>query len=496
MNAEHFDILIVGAGLSGIGAGHAVQTHCKNKRYAILEAREAIGGTWDLFRYPGVRSDTDMYTLGYSFRPWTEPVAMGEGASILEYVRDTAREFGIDRNIRFRQRVRSASWSSAEALWTVEVEVEGHVGAVTYTCGFLYLCGGYYDYDEAFAPHFEGRESFRGQIVHPQFWPKHLDYSGKKVVVIGSGATAVTVVPAMTDKAAHVTMLQRSPSYIASLPSADGIANALHRVLPARTAHWLARVKSVALAVAFFKICRRWPQFARKLLRGGVAKALPAGYDVDTHFSPRYAPWDERVCFVRDADLFNAVSAGKASVVTDVIASFTPGGLKLASGREIEADIVVTATGLKLKACAGLSLRVDGTPVDLGARYTYLGLMVSGVPNLAFCVGYSNASWTLRADLASRYVTRLLNYMGRKGYHACRPVCDEATMQPEPMIALRSGYVLRSVKDFPKQGAGAPWRMRQNYYADLLRMRFGSIADRALAFSAATARTNTTKDRT
>lgn len=492
---EHHDVLIIGAGLSGIGAGYAVQTHCKGKSYAILEGRAAIGGTWDLFRYPGVRSDTDMYTLGYSFRPWTKPFAMADGDAILDYVRDTAREFGIDRHIRFKHRVKSASWSTDDARWTVDVEVGADAVPTTFTCGFVYLCGGYYDYSEGFSPEFAGRDVFEGRIVHPQFWPEALDYAGKQVVIVGSGATAVTLVPSMSERAAHVTMLQRSPSYVVSLPSADRVANAMHRWLPAKVAHRLARMKSVAFAVAFFQLCRRRPEFAKKALRGGVAKALPRSFDVDTHFTPRYEPWDERVCFVRNGDLFKAVSAGSASILTDTIERFTPDGLLLTSGRSIKADIVVTATGLKLQTCAGMRFVVDGAPIDLGKTYAYQGLMLSGVPNMAFCVGYTNASWTLRADLASRYVTRLINYMGRKGYRICRPTCDETAMQPEPLIGLKSGYVLRSVASFPKQGADTPWRMAQNYYVDLMRMRFRSVVDPHLVFSRAPATQSRARER-
>ena len=479
----HYDVLIVGAGLSGIGAGYALQTHCREKTYAILEGRDTIGGTWDLFRYPGVRSDTDMYTLGYAFRPWTRPQSMADGVSILQYVRDTASEFGIDRHICFQHRARKASWSSSERRWTVEIEVGPEAGLVSFTCGFLYLCGGYYDYAEAFEPDFAGRADFRGRVVHPQFWPQGLDYGGKKVVVVGSGATAVTLVPAMSGTAAHVTMLQRSPSYIASLPGSDGFADAMHRWFPARLAHRLARVKSVFLSWAFFQLCRRQPAFAKKLLRAGVAKSLPSDFDVDRHFKPRYDPWDERVCFARDADLFDAVAAGRASIVTDAIVRFTPDGMLLASGQTLPADIVITATGLKLKTCAGMTLEVDGKRIDLGKTYAYQGLMLSGVPNLAFCVGYSNASWTLRADLASRYVTRLVNFMHRKGYGQCLPTCDESAMTPEPLIGLRSGYVLRSVASFPKQGATAPWRMAQNYYVDLVKMLFRPVKHKNLVFS-------------
>ena len=480
--AEHVDVLIVGAGLSGIGAGHALQTHCKGKRYLILEARGAIGGTWDLFRYPGVRSDIDMFTLGYCFQPWREPDAIADGASILRYVRQTADEHGIAQHIRFDTRVRSASWSSQDTRWMLEVEVGAQRAPARYSCNFLYLCTGYYDYEQAFTPDFPGRDDFRGQIVHPQFWPQALDCRGQRVVVVGSGATAVTLVPALADSAAHVTMLQRSPSYVVSLPGTDGIARQLQRWLPDRLAHRLTRAKNIAFGVAFFQLCRRAPRFARRLLQAGVAKALPAGYAVDTHFRPDYAPWDQRLCVARNADLFKAIRAGRASVVTDRIERFTPDGLQLASGQALAADIVVTATGLKLKACGGLALRVDGRPVDLGERFAYLGLMLSDVPNLAFCSGYSNAAWTLRADLASRFVTRLLNHMQRSGSRMCVPVCDGA-IQPMPLLDLQSGYVLRALAQLPKQGPVAPWRMAQNYYVDFVNMRLRPVARRNLVFS-------------
>ena len=480
---EHFDVLIVGAGISGIGAGHALQRHCVGKRYAILEARESIGGTWDLFRYPGVRSDTDMYTLGYSFQPWTENESMADGASILQYVRDTAREHGIDHHVRHGCRVRSAAWSSEHARWTLLVDAADTATPQHFSCNFLYLCGGYYDYAQGFAPDFAGREDFAGQVIHPQFWPEGLDYRGKQVVVVGSGATAMTIVPAMSDQAAHVTMLQRSPTYVASLPSRDGLALALFRWLPARWAHKLARVKSVAFAALFFQLCRRAPKVAMKLLRAGVARELPKGYAVDIHFKPDYKPWDQRVCFTRNADLFKAISAGRASIITDTIDRFVPDGLQLASGQHLKADIVVTATGLRLMPCAGLSLTVDGQPVDLGKTFAYQGLMLSGVPNLAFCVGYTNNSWTLRADLATRYVTRLIKHMDRLGHRICVANCDASSMVPEPLIGLQSSYVLRAVDGFPKQGPTAPWRMVQNYYIDLLNMRVRPVADKHLAFS-------------
>ena len=483
MAVEHFDVLVVGAGLSGIGAGYHLQTSCPTKSYAILEARDSIGGTWDLFRYPGVRSDSDMYTLGYAFRPWPDAKTIADGPSILSYVRETAQEYGIDRHIRYKHRVMSASWSSAEARWTVDVERGPAREPTRFTCDFLYLCSGYYRYDHGFEPAFEGADRFRGRIVHPQHWPEDLDYAGQRVVVIGSGATAVTLVPAMTDKAAHVTMLQRSPTYVVSLPATDGIAERLLRVLPKRRAYAIARWKNVLMGMLFYQVCRRWPEFGKKLIRKGAIDALPPGYPVDIHFKPRYRPWDQRLCVVPDADLFKAISQGRASVVTDRIESFTATGIRLASGTELEADIIVTATGLKLLPLGGAQFTVDGEAIDLAKTVSYKGMMLSEVPNLALALGYINASWTLKADLTSMYVCRLLNYMERRGFRQCTPRCPPGIAGDRPLLDLSSGYVMRSIDEFPKQGSRKPWRLYQNYLLDLLTLKYGAVDDDAMEFS-------------
>ncbi|MGK3992951.1 flavin-containing monooxygenase [Sorangium sp. So ce1024] len=483
MSIEQFDVLIIGAGLSGIGAGYHLQTRCPGKRYAILEGRSAIGGTWDLFRYPGIRSDSDMFTLGYSFRPWKQAKAIADGPSIRDYVRDTAREFGIDRHIRFNHRVLSVSWSSEQSRWTVEVDVGPGEERVRYACSFLYVCSGYYRYESGYTPSFPGRDDFQGRLVHPQEWPQDLDYRGKRVVVIGSGATAVTLVPAMATDAAHVTMLQRSPTYIASLPSEDPIANAIREHLPERIAHRVSRWKNVALSLLFYQVCQRAPRLARRMLRSGVARHLPPGFDIDTHFNPRYNPWDQRLCLVPDADLFRAVKEGRASVVTDRIRTFTKSGILLESGEVLQADIIVTATGLQLLLCGGIRIAVDGDVVDPGRTFIYKGLMLGGVPNFALCLGYTNASWTLRAELASMYVCRLLNHMDRHGYLQCMPRPDESVLEPRPLLGLTSGYVQRAVDHLPKQGSRAPWYFRQNYVLDLLAMKLGPVDDGAMVFS-------------
>jgi monooxygenase len=483
VSVDHFDVLVVGAGISGIGAGYHLQTQCPGKTYAILEGRARIGGTWDLFRYPGIRSDSDMFTLGFSFRPWTEAKAIADGPSIMKYLEDTTREFGIDRHIRFQHRVRQATWSSEESCWTVDTEVGEDKRPVRYTCNFLYLCSGYYDYQRGHEPEFAGRDDFEGRIVHPQHWPKDLDYRDKRVVVIGSGATAVTLVPAMAETAAHVTMLQRSPSYITSLPARDWIANVIRRVLPERTAHRLIRWKNVLLGMYFYQICRRRPERAKRFFRERLVKELPPGFDIDTHFKPRYDPWDQRVCLVPDADLFEAMKAGKASVETDQIARFTKTGILLQSGKELPADIIVTATGLKLLALGGIRLCVDGTVIEPGQALAYKGMMLSNVPNCALCVGYTNASWTLRADLASTYVCRLINHMHRFGHRHCVPSCDTSSMESQPLIGLKSGYVQRGMDQFPKQGPKAPWVLRQNYILDMLTLYYGAVDDGTMVFS-------------
>lgn len=476
MTEEHVDVVIVGAGLSGIGAAYRLQTQCPGKSYAILEGREAIGGTWDLFRYPGIRSDSDMFTLGYPFSPWKEAKSIADGSSILTYIRDTASRFGIDRHIRYQQRVTAASWSSADATWTVEVQRgDGSVGRIS--CNFLYMCSGYYSYEAGYMPEFPGIDSFGGDVIHPQKWPEDLDHAGKRVVVIGSGATAVTLVPAMAETAAHVTMLQRSPSYITPLPARDRVADGLRKFLPEQRAHSIARWKNVLITMAFYEFCRRAPRLAKRLLRLGVVKSLPEGYQIDPHFSPTYKPWDQRMCLVPNGDLFKALGSGKADIVTDRIETFIKGGIRLKSGQELDADIVVTATGLRVVFAGGIKLTIDGTAVSVNDKFIYKGLMLSDVPNLAVCIGYTNASWTLRADLSSQYVCRLLNYMDEHDYTRCAPHVEDPAMDTRPILNLESGYILRAGNDLPKQGSEAPWFLRQNYILDVMATRFGDIDD-------------------
>ena len=484
MPVEHFDVVIIGAGLSGIGAGYRLQTRCPRKRFVILEARSAIGGTWDLFRYPGVRSDSDMFTLGYPFRPWNKAQAIAGGADILQYLRDTAEEFGLDRHIRFQQRVITASWSSDEARWLIDAQTGEAGKTFQYTCDFIYGCTGYYRYESGYAPKFPGVEKFRGRLVHPQHWPQDLDYARKKVVVIGSGATAVTLVPAMAQTAAHVTMLQRSPTYILDLPNHDPLADLIRRCLPQRAALRLIRWKNIGISLLIYQLARRAPQFMRRKLRQGAATRLPKGYDVDKHFNPRYRPWDQRLCLVPDADLFRAISSGKASIVTDQIDTFTERGVKLQSGEELDADIVVSATGLQMLAMGAVRLMVDGKSVDTSRTFIYKGTMVSNVPNFAFCIGYTNASWTLRADLASTFVCRLLNHMERHGYRTCVPDCDFESMEAKPLLDLTSGYVTRAAESLPKQAGRKPWLIKQNYILDMLTMKLSRIEDGILKFGA------------
>ncbi len=487
MPLEHVDVLIVGAGLSGIGAGCHLQDKCPGKTYAILEARASIGGTWDLFRYPGIRSDTDMYTLGYSFRPWKGEQAIADGSSILSYVRQTASEYGVEEKVRFHHRVVRAEWSTQDARWTVEAERTDTGETVWLSCGFLLMCSGYYRYDEGYTPELPGAERFAGHIVHPQRWSEDVEYAGKRVVVIGSGATAITLVPAMAQSAAHVTMLQRSPSYVVSLPAEDPLAKSLRRWLPGRAVYPVMRWKSVLLMMLSFQFSRRRPQAMRRLIRKGIERQLPPGFDVDRHFTPAYNPWDQRLCLVRDGDLFEAIREGRASVVTDRIETFTEGGLKLTSGAELEADLVVTATGLNLLALGGIEIAVDGREVKLSETMSYKGMMLSGVPNLAFTAGYTNASWTLKCDLTHDYVCRLLKHMDEHGDRQCTPRNRDPSVAELPFIDLASSYVLRSIDQFPKQGSKAPWRLYQNYPLDIVSLRFGALEDGAMEFSGAEA---------
>jgi monooxygenase len=482
MPYEHVDVLIVGAGLSGIGAACHLQANCPGKSYAILEARDRTGGTWDLFKYPGIRSDSDMYTLGYSFRPWTQAKSIADGSSILDYIRQTASEHGVDEKIRFDHRALRAEWSTDDARWSVEVARGEQGESVTLSCNFLFLCSGYYRYDEGYTPEFPGSERFAGHIMHPQHWDDEVDYAGKRVVVIGSGATAVTLVPSMAESATHVTMLQRSPSYIVSLPAEDPVAKLLRRFLPAKVAYPIMRWKNVLLTMLSFQLSRRRPQAMKALVRKGLERQLPPGYDIDIHFKPSYNPWDQRLCLVPNGDLFEAISDGRASVVTDHIETFTETGLRLASGAELEADVIVTATGLNLVALGGLQFSVDGHDVVLADTMSYKGMMLSGVPNMAFAVGYTNASWTLKCDLTCEYVCRLINHMDEAGVRQCTPNRDPRVSE-RPFIDFSSGYVQRSIEQFPKQGSKAPWRLHQNYPMDIVNLRFGSVDDGVMEFS-------------
>lgn len=480
---QHVDVLIVGAGLSGIGAACHLQAKCPQRSYAILEGRERSGGTWDLFRYPGVRSDSDMYTLGYRFRPWTQPQSIADGPAILNYLRDTAAQHGIERHIRFNHRVVRAAWSTPDACWTVDAELGPERLPVRMRCNFLFLCSGYFRYDAGYTPAFKGTADFGGRIVHPQQWPEGLDVSGQRVIVIGSGATAMTLVPALARTAAHVTLLQRSPTYVVARPAKDGLAGALRRVLPARLAYGVTRWKNVLLGMFFFKLARRRPERVKRLIVGGVRHAMGPGYDVATHFTPRYNPWDQRVCLVPDGDLFDALKSGRASMVTDHIDTFTPGGIRLQSGRELQADLVVTATGLELEVLGGVQLEVDGRRVDPAATFNYKGMMFSDVPNLASTFGYTNASWTLKSDLTCTYVCRLLDHMRKHGWRQCTPHNDDPALAPQPWLDFSSGYVTRAVGRFPKQGSRTPWRVHQNYARDLLSLRFGALEDGVMKFS-------------
>jgi monooxygenase len=488
---EHFDVIVVGAGLSGIDAAYHLQTSCPATSFAVLENRDAIGGTWDLFRYPGLRSDSDMFTFGYPFRPWRSNAAIADGSSIRTYIRETAQAYGITAKIRFRHVVTRASWSSAEALWTIDAERGDEREAVRFTCRFLFGCTGYYDYENGYAPEFPGAQRFAGRIVHPQRWPQALDYAGKRIVVIGSGATAITIVPVLAEKAAHVTMLQRSPTYVLARPSQDPIALMLRGRLPNRIAYAIARWYYVLFGIYFFGLCRRKPAAVKQWIIGQTKAQLGAGYDVNTHFTPDYDPWRQRLCVAPDADFFRVIKAGKADVVTDGVEAFTERGVRLQSGREIGADIIITATGLKLLLLGGIEIAVDGKPVKFPETMNYKGVMFSDVPNLFVALGYTNASWTLKCDLTCRYVARLINHMARRGYVACTPRLRDPSVKPEPLIDFSSGYVQRAIDLLPRQGSKKPWKLYQNYVRDLLSLRFGAVADGALEFAR---RSGTAKD--
>jgi cation diffusion facilitator CzcD-associated flavoprotein CzcO len=483
--SDHVDVLIIGAGLSGIGAACHLERRCPGRTYTLLEARDAIGGTWDLFRYPGVRSDSDMHTLGYSFAPWTDARVIADGPSIRRYIRETADAYGVMDHIRFGHRATTAQWSSHTARWTVAAERADGGDPAVLTASFLLMCSGYYDYEQGYEPEFAGRADFGGTVIHPQHWPEDLEYAGKRVVVIGSGATAITLVPAMADTAAHVAMVQRSPTYLVSLPGEDALAIGLRRRLPAMAAYQAVRWKNVALQTISYKLCRRFPGVAKRVIRRGVERQLPAGVDVGRHFRPRYDPWDQRLCVCPDGDFFAALRRGTASIHTDRIERFTATGVRLGSGEELEADIVVTATGLQLLALGGLEFTVDGRPLNIPDRLTYKGLMLDGLPNVALSIGYTNASWTLKCDLTCEYVCRVLNHMSEHGYRTAVPVAAPGSVSPAPLLDLASGYVQRALDQFPRQGTKPPWRLRQNYARDVVALRLGELEDGVLRFTRA-----------
>ena len=475
---EHLDVVIVGAGLSGIGTACHLTTEHPQRSYALLEARDDLGGTWSLFQYPGIRSDSDMHTLGFRFRPWPDSVALADGGSILQYVRETAQEYGVDRHIRYGKRVTASEWSSAEQRWTLTITTsEGDTE--TLTCSFLLWCSGYYRYDQGYTPDLPGLADFGGSVVHPQHWDPDLDYAGKRVVVIGSGATAVTLVPALTQgegRAAHVTQLQRTPSYVLSIGRTDPVAETLSRWLPASIADPLVRAKNITQIIALYQISQRFPAFMKNVLRKATTAQLPEGYEVDTHFNPPYAPWDQRMCMVPNGDLFKAIRRGDAEIVTDHIDTFTETGIRLRSGRELEADIVVTATGLNLQMFGGAELTVDGEPVKLPDTMAYKGMMLSGVPNLVFMIGYTNASWTLKVDLVGEYVCRLLRWMDRHGKAVAVPERDPA-VQERPLLDFDAGYVQRSIHELPRGGDRKPWALAMNYAIDAVTLRRGSVEE-------------------
>jgi len=478
---EHFDVLIVGAGLSGIAAAYHLQKRCPNHSYAIIEARQAIGGTWDLFRYPGIRSDSDMYTFGFAFRPWTDGKVFADGMNIREYVRNTARDNGIDKKIRFGQRAVEASWDSQTARWTVRIEEVESGTKFEYTSNFLMMCSGYYRYDRGYLPEFEGRDDFKGDFIHPQFWPEDYDYSGKRVVIIGSGATAITLVPAMAGAAEHVTMLQRSPSYIAARPARDAMADFLRKFLPENFIHSMTRTKNILLAIYFYEVSRRWPNLVKSEVMKRAKKELGEDFDVETHFSPRYRPWDQRFCLAPDGDFFKVLKDGSATIVTDHIERITEDGIKLESGAELRADLIIPATGLELQILGGMSLVVDGERLDTSKSFTYRGMMLSGVPNMALAIGYTNSSWTLKVDLSCARVCRILNFMKRKGFDYCVPVLPEG-LEAAPLLDFSSGYVQRALPHMPLQSLKTPWRTYQNYIRDMLTIRFSAIEDGTLGF--------------
>ncbi len=477
-----YDVVIVGAGLSGIGAAYHIQDKCPDRDYVVLEGRSAMGGTWDLFKYPGIRSDSDMYTLGFAFNPWKDPKAIADGPSILEYIHETARKFGIDKKIQYNHKVIDANWSSEEQCWTLQIATHEAVPYQYIKCNFLFTCCGYYNYQQGYKPAFPKSDAFNGTIIHPQEWDTSLDYSDQKVVVIGSGATAVTLVPEMSKKAAHVTMLQRSPTYIMNLPSEDALANFLRRIFPNRWAHGLTRWKNILMSLLLYKVSRRWPDFMRRTLKGGVKRELGDKY-LDKHFNPKYDPWDQRLCLIPDNDLFDAIKEEKAAIVTDTIKEFTPTGILLDSGKELEADLIITATGLQVQLLGGMQFRVDGQLIDSSQLHAYRGVMFSDIPNFAFAIGYTNASWTLKCDLNCHFVARILNHMDKHQYATITPRFDSSVFASEPLLDFNSGYVQRALSILPKQGSKAPWKVYQNYLRDTFSLKYSPMTDKYLEYT-------------
>jgi cation diffusion facilitator CzcD-associated flavoprotein CzcO len=485
MAAEHIDVIVVGAGISGICAGYYLQTQCPDRSYAILEGRDVLGGTWDLFRYPGIRSDSDMFTLGYSFFPWPKQNAIAEGGEILQYLHDTSQQFGIDKQIRFGQRVTQASWSSESKMWTLIVQRTSPSGneTIEYTCHFLFMCSGYYNYEQGYTPEFEGIQDFQGELVHPQKWTDDIQYKDKRIIVIGSGATAMTLVPALAKQASHVTMLQRSPTYVVSRPANDPIAGFLQRWLPRRAAYFFTRWKNILFSIYIYRMSKKKPAKVKEFLLQQLRKELGEEFDVETHFTPDYNPWDQRICLVPDGDLFKAINDKQVTVVTDHIKHFTETGISLASGQQLDADMIVTATGLNLLFLGGMQLDLDGVPFDQTQSMTYRGSMFENLPNLALAAGYTNASWTLKCELTCDYVCRILNHMKAHGYTQCVPKQHDSSVTETPFMALQSGYIKRSMHQFPKQGSKTPWRLHQHYIKDLFGLRYNKLEDGAMTFS-------------
>ena len=479
----HSDVLIVGAGISGISSAFHLKKYSPQASFEILEARDDIGGTWSLFKYPGIRSDSDMYTLGFAFRPWKDAKAIADAPAIMDYLRGAVDDGGLKEKIHFGQKVVDAKWSTPEGKWFVTIEDQASGDRHTRSCTFLHSCAGYYNYDHGYQPDFPGAENFKGEFVHPQFWPEGLDYAGKKVVVIGSGATAVTLVPAMAEKAEKVLMLQRSPTYIVSRPAQDGFANFTRKYLPSMAAYQLTRWKNVLMGRLMFWLCRKYPDAIKKRLLKELPDQLPDGFDIEKHLTPRYNPWDQRVCLAPDGDFFTAIRNGKADIVTDHIERIEEDAIILQSGEKLDADIIVSATGLDLNFVGNIDISVDNEPVEPGNLLNYKGMMYSGIPNLLQSFGYTNASWTLRCDLTSRYLCRMVNYMQKRGLTRAMPTPDMREVEVEPLLDFSSGYITRKSAELPKQGTVKPWVMYQNYVADIFLVKFGALRDRGLKFS-------------